>query len=50
MKQLIPFIFLACASFSVSADCKYKGNLYPVGTVIGGLVCQADNTWGKKSE
>jgi len=39
------FIMLIFTSFTVNANCYYNGNLYPPGTVIGGLTCQADGSW-----
>ncbi|WP_404364500.1 hypothetical protein [Marinobacter sp.] len=39
---LVASFFLASAAL---ADCVYNGQTYPVGTVIGPLVCQPDGTW-----
>lgn len=50
MKQrsafLLLFFILSFAAASAQADCRYKGKDYPVGTVIGGLVCTKDG-WRK---
>lgn len=46
MNKSIIFVVLLFISSVAVADCKYNGNLYPTGTVIGGLTCQADGTWG----
>ena len=46
-KSILFVVLLFISSVSVAvADCKYNGNLYPTGTVIGGLTCQADGSWG----
>ena len=48
MKKFILFIlfFLLLFSKIVYADCIYNGVSYPPGTVINGLTCQADGSWG----
>jgi len=45
MKKIIALTILMLVSNIAIADCMYNGYLYPVGTVVGGLTCQADGTW-----
>ncbi|WP_166253380.1 hypothetical protein [Marinobacter salicampi] len=44
MRALILVVSFRFASAAL-ADCTYNGRSYPVGTVIGPLVCQPDGTW-----
>jgi hypothetical protein len=46
----IIILFGLLFSSSIYADCIYNGTSYPTGTVIGGLVCKEDGTWGKKED
>ena len=41
------FLFVSLMIFSAiaNANCWYNGYLYPTGTVVGGLTCQADGGW-----
>ena len=45
MKKYIIAALLMLNSAVVFADCTYNGNLYPTGTVVGGLTCQEDGSW-----
>ena len=45
MKKYIIAALLMLNSTVVFADCTYNGHLYPAGTVVGGLTCQADGSW-----
>jgi hypothetical protein len=46
MKKII-FIafFLLIYTAILHADCIHNGVLYPTGTIINGLTCQADGSW-----
>jgi len=45
MKQLYLAVILMLLSVSAFAECYLDGVLYPAGTVISGLTCQADGSW-----
>ena len=45
MKKIYLAMILMVLSSSVFADCYLDGVLYPTGTVVSGLTCQADGSW-----
>lgn len=48
MKMISTVLILMILGLSpaiVLAGCKYKGQEYPTGTNIGGVVCQPNGTW-----
>jgi hypothetical protein len=50
MRTILVFLLLMSIILTsmiglAEANCWYNGKRYPTGTVIGGLVCQADGSW-----
>lgn len=43
-KTLIIIVHISISQV-VNADCWYNGYMYPTGTKIGGLTCQANGSW-----
>ncbi|MEJ2638323.1 MAG: hypothetical protein P8010_01990 [Desulfosarcinaceae bacterium] len=48
MKKLAIWVVFILLSFSsvTYADCIYNGVSYPTGTMVNGLTCQEDGSWG----
>ena len=45
MRNLIVILVLMVISTTAQAGCYLDGVLYPTGTVVSGLTCQADGSW-----
>ena len=45
MRTIVVFLLLTSMISLAEAGCWYNGHQYPTGTVIVGLVCQADGSW-----